>query len=64
VDELLVKVFLESHQEIPAEIIVDMDTPICPYMGSRRDGSSTATTTTIAIFLSMSSAANTFCARV
>jgi hypothetical protein len=35
VDELLVKVFLESHQEIPAEIIVDMDTTDLPLHGKQ-----------------------------
>jgi hypothetical protein len=35
VDELMVKVFLESHQEIPAEIIVDMDTTDLPLHGKQ-----------------------------
>jgi Transposase DDE domain group 1 len=35
VDELLVKVFLESHQEIAAEIIVDMDTTDLPLHGKQ-----------------------------
>jgi Transposase DDE domain group 1 len=35
VDELLVKVFLESHQEIPAEIVLDMDTTDLPLHGKQ-----------------------------
>jgi hypothetical protein len=35
VDELLVKAFLESHQEIPAEIVLDMDTTDLPLHGKQ-----------------------------
>jgi hypothetical protein len=35
VDELLVKVFLESYQEIPAEIVLDMDTTDLPLHGKQ-----------------------------
>src|ERR1700736_2292115 len=33
IDELLVKVFLESHQQAPAEIVVDVDTTDLPLHG-------------------------------
>jgi Transposase DDE domain group 1 len=35
VDELLVKTFLESYQEIPAEIVLDMDTTDLPLHGKQ-----------------------------
>jgi hypothetical protein len=35
VDELLVKAFLESYQEIPAEIVLDMDTTDLPLHGKQ-----------------------------
>jgi hypothetical protein len=35
VDELLVKVFIESHQSAPAEIVLDMDTTDLPLHGKQ-----------------------------
>jgi len=35
VDELLVKVFIESHQKAPAEIVLDMDTTDLPLHGKQ-----------------------------
>ncbi len=35
VDELLVKVFIESHREAPAEIVLDMDTTDLPLHGKQ-----------------------------
>jgi len=64
IDELLVAVFVESHQSAPAEIVLDMDTTDLPLHGKQREDFSTATTTAIAICRCMSSAANTCCARV
>ncbi len=63
IDELLVKVFLESHPRAPAEIVVDLDTADLPLHGPRRVDSSTATTTNTAICRSTSFAESTFCAR-
>jgi hypothetical protein len=62
-DELLVKIFLESHQQAPEQIILDVDTT-CRYMASRRGGSSMATTIAIAICRCTSSVASMCCARV
>ena len=35
VDELLVNAFIESHQEVPAEIVLDMDTTDMPLHGKQ-----------------------------
>ncbi len=35
VDELLVSVFIESHQQVPAEIVLDMDTTDLPLHGKQ-----------------------------
>ncbi len=35
VDELLVKVFIESHEKVPAEIVLDMDTTDLPLHGKQ-----------------------------
>jgi hypothetical protein len=35
VDELLVKVFIESHEKVPAEIVLDMDTTDLPLHGQQ-----------------------------
>jgi hypothetical protein len=35
VDELLVKVFIESHGKAPAEIVLDMDTIDLPLHGKQ-----------------------------
>ncbi len=35
VDELLVKVFIESHQSAPAEIVLDVDTTDLPLHGKQ-----------------------------
>ena len=63
-DELLVKLFLESYTNAPAEIILDVDTTDLPLHGKQEGGSFTATTTTTAICRSTFSAENRFCARV
>jgi len=63
VDELLVNMFLESHDNAPAEIVLDMDTTDLPCMASRKDGFSMATTTTTATCRCTFSAEITFCAR-
>jgi len=63
VDELLVKVFIESHEKVPAEIVLDMDTTDLPLHGKQEGASFTVITTAIAICRSTSFVAITFCVR-
>jgi hypothetical protein len=62
VDELLVSVFVESQEQAPEQIILDIDTTICRFMASRKDASFMATTTTTVIYRCMSSVASMCCA--
>jgi len=39
-DQLLVKVFMESHPTAPAEIVLDVDTTDLPLHGKQKEGSS------------------------
>lgn len=64
IDELLVKLFLESHRAAPEQIILDVDTADLPLHGKQEGrGSSTATTTGIAICRGTSFAESMGCVR-
>ncbi len=64
IDELLVKVFLESHRALRWRSFWTWTPPTCRCMASRKEGSFTATMTTIAICRCISSAVNRCCARI
>ena len=57
IERLLVDLFLEAHDCVPSEIILDLMRPMIRCMESRRVGSSTAITIATAICRSMCSAA-------
>ncbi len=62
-DELLVEVFLESHQQAPDQIILDVDTTDLPLHGRQEGRFSMAITTAIATCRCMSSVVSMFYAR-
>jgi len=64
IDELLVKLFIESHYEAPKQIILDGILLTCHYTASKRDASSMATMTIIAICRCTFFAESRCCARV
>ena len=64
IDELLVSVLIESQEKAPEEISWTWTPPTCRCTGSRRGGSSTATTTATVTCRFTSSAASTFSVRV
>src|SRR5438105_7128449 len=49
IKKLLVDLFLEAHAQAPNEIILDLDATDIRFTATRKDGSSTAITTAIAI---------------
>jgi hypothetical protein len=63
IDELLVKVFLESYTTAPEEIVLDVDATDFPLHGEQEGRFSTATTTAIATCRCTSSAEIRFCVR-
>ena len=62
IDELLVSVFIESHEKAPEEIILDVDTTDLPLHGKQEGASFMATTIITATCRCMSSAVNMSCA--
>jgi len=62
VDHLLVQVFLESQDQAPERIVLDVDTTDLPLHGKQEGRFSTATTTNTAICRCTFSAESTFCA--
>jgi len=63
IDELMVKVFLESYHQAPEQIILDMDTTDLPLHGKQEGRFFHGYYDSIAICRSISSAAINFCAR-
>ena len=51
IDQLLVRLFLESYRKAPRSIVLNLDATDTPCMGSRKRASSMVTTTTTAICL-------------
>lgn len=62
-DELLVKVFVESHKQAPEQIILDVDTTDLRLHGQQEGRFSMATTIAIAICRCMSAVVSMFYAR-